>query len=163
MEKDEKVYRTLKKLGIDYEKHDHPPVYTVEEAQGYWENIRGVHVKNLFLRDQKGKKHFLVIMPHDKQLDMKRLQRKIGSSKLSFASERRLEKFLGLTAGSVSLFGIINDEEKEVEVIVDSALLEGEFINFHPNINTATLTISTGDMQRFIEGNGNPVQYLEAL
>ncbi len=160
MEKDEKVYTALKELGIDYEKHEHPPVYTVAEAQEHWEDIRGSHVKNLFMRDEKGKKHFLVIMPHDKKLDMKDLQQKMGTSKLSFASERRLEKYLGLTTGSVSLFGILNDEDNEVEVIIDSDLLEGELINFHPNVNTATLTISTGDMKRFLEENGNRVRYL---
>lgn len=161
MKKEEKVYAALKDLGISYEKHDHPPVYTVEEAKAHWDKIRGAHVKNLFLRNKKGNRHFLVILGFDKRLDIKNLQGIIGAGGLSFASDRRLEEHLGLTPGAVSAFGILNDLEKAVEVVIDQDLMVEELINFHPNVNTATLTISVKDFQRFLDKSGNRVRVLE--
>ncbi len=152
---EEKVYRTLEELGIDYTIHRHPAVYTVDEAKQYWSEIEGGHPKNLFLRDEKGKKHYLLIISSEKRADLKALQSILGSSRLSFASERRLSRYLGLSAGSVSGFGLINDEAHAVEVVIDKDLLEEECINFHPNVNTATLTIRSEDFIRFLEAQGN--------
>jgi Ala-tRNA(Pro) deacylase len=159
MEPAEKVFAKLDELGISYTKTDHPPVYTVEEARKYWTDMKGAHTKNLFLRNKKATKHYLVIIEHAKRLDIKRLQRTIGSSSLSFASDRRLHEYLGLTPGAVSAFGIINDDSNAVEVIVDKDLLRFETINFHPNVNTATLTIAISDFKRFLEKSGNKVTY----
>lgn len=161
MGKEEKVYTALKDLGITYEKHEHPPVYTVEEAKAHWADIRGAHVKNLFLRNKKGNRHFLVILRFDKRLDIKNLQHIIGAGGLSFASDRRLEEYLGLNPGAVSAFGILNDEEKAVEVVIDRDLMAEEMINFHPNVNTVTLTISVKDFRRFLDESGNRVSVLE--
>jgi Ala-tRNA(Pro) deacylase len=159
MDTSDKVYKTLDELSIEYEKHEHPPVFTVEEANEHWSDIKGNHSKNLFLRNKKGNRHFLVVMDAEKSLDIKQFQKKIGISNLSFASEKRLEKYLGLTKGSVSPFGLINDENHEVEVIVDNDLMKTDFVNFHPNINTATVTISAADFKRFLEQMGNKVSY----
>jgi Ala-tRNA(Pro) deacylase len=159
-ENEEKLLAALKELGIRYQYHSHPPVYTVEEAQEYWSDIEGAHPKNLFLRDAKGTRHFLVIAEHSKKVDLKELQQVLGSSRLSFASERRLQEHLGLSRGAVSGFGVLNDGSKEVEVILDRSLLEQELINFHPNANTATLTITVQDYRRFLEHCGNPVRYV---
>ncbi len=74
---EQKVYDTLDEMGIGYTRHDHPPVFTVEEAEAYWADIEGTHVKNLFLRDKKGKRHFLVVLRYDKTLDIKELEKKI--------------------------------------------------------------------------------------
>ncbi|MFW6360801.1 MAG: prolyl-tRNA synthetase associated domain-containing protein [Spirochaetota bacterium] len=160
MEKEHKVFNVLEELGIDYQLHSHPAVFTVDEAVEHWQDIRGAHPKNLFLRNDKGKRHYLVIIEHSKQVDLKRLQQEIGSSRLSFASERRLEKYLGLTPGSVSGFGLINDADRHVEVIIDRDLMTHDHISFHPNINTATLTITTSDFEKFLDYCGNKVRYV---
>ena len=160
MSPEERVYSFLDELGIGYENHTHPPVYTVEEANEHWAKIKGGHTKNIFLRNKKGNRHFLVILDHGKSLDIKKLQQKIGAGTLSFASDRRLSEHLGLTKGAVSPFGLINDEKKAVEVIIDKDLMEGEYINFHPNVNTATVTISVEDFRKYLASRGNKVSYI---
>lgn len=160
METESKVYNLLEELGIDYELHSHPAVYTVDEAVQHWQHIQGAHPKNLFLRNDKGKRHYLVIVDHSKQVNLKNLQQQLGSSRLSFASERRLETYLGLTPGSVSGFGIINDPDRQVEVVIDRDLMTYEHISFHPNINTATLTITTAGFKKFLDYCGNKVRYV---
>ncbi|HOL18501.1 MAG TPA: YbaK/EbsC family protein, partial [Bacillota bacterium] len=91
-EKEKKLYDLLEKLGIAYIRHEHPPVYTVEEAKAYWRDIPGVHCKNLFLRNSKGTRHFLVVLEQGKRVDLKELAEKTAAGKLSFASANRLEK-----------------------------------------------------------------------
>ena len=161
MESEDKVYARLLDLGIEYQKCEHPPVFTVEEADAYWKDIKGTHTKNIFLRNKKGNRHFLVLLDSKKNLNIKALQGKIGVSTLSFASERRLEEHLGLTKGAVSVFGLINDENRAVEVIVDKQLIKGDKISFHPNVNTATITITVADFKKFLESTGNKVTYSE--
>jgi Ala-tRNA(Pro) deacylase len=157
---EEHVYSVLDDQNIEYEKHNHPPVFTVEEANEHWAGIKGAHTKNLFFRNKKGNRHFLVILDHGKSLDIKKLQTKIGAGTLSFASDRRLDEHLGLTKGAVSAFGLINDEKKAVEVMIDKDLMKHDYINFHPNINTATITISTEDFKKFLDSCGNKVTYI---
>jgi len=157
---EEKVYRVLDQLGIKYSVKQHPPVYTVEEVEQYWRDIPGSHCKNLFLRDQKGKKHYLVVMMHNKKVNMASLAEQIGDGRLSFASEERLEKYLGLKTGAVSPFGIINDPNGHVRVVLDSELKGADWVSFHPNVNTATVTISFKDFERFLAHCGNPVSYM---
>jgi len=157
---EQKVCEHLDELNISYQKHSHPAVYTVEEAQQHRGSITGGQAKNLFLRNAKGSLHYLVVLEHSKQLDIRSLQTRIGAGKLSFASERRLEKYLGLTPGSVSPFGLINDSKHEVLVYIDSDLMEYDQVNFHPNVNTATYTISSEDFRRFLENAGNKVTFL---
>ena len=154
------VLQALKELGIPFARHEHPPVYTVAEAERHWEGIRGAHCKNLFLRNQKGNRHFLVVLEHRRRLDMRRLGEILQVGKLSFASEERLAKYLGLTSGAVSAFGLINDRDREVEVILDEALKETGEINFHPNVNTATLTVAFDDFLKFLAWSGHPPRYI---
>lgn len=160
VEKEKKLYDLLDKLGIAYIRHEHPPVYTVEEAKAYWQDIPGVHCKNLFLRNSKGNRHFLVILEQGKRVDLKQLAEKTAAGKLSFASANRLEKYLGLETGAVSPFGLINDLNKEVEVVLDKDLLQSDQVNFHPNVNTATLTLSFADFKRFLDHCGQKVLIL---
>lgn len=160
MEKEQKVYEVLDELGISYTSKEHPPVFTVEEAEDVWKDIEGTHCKNLFLRDQKGKRHFLVVLKHLKKADLRSLSEQIGAGKLSFASEKRLNKYLGLETGAVSPFGLINDQQKEVEVVLDKDLKNAELVNFHPNVNTATVTISFKDFNRFLDWCKNDVVYV---
>jgi Ala-tRNA(Pro) deacylase len=154
------VYDRLAELGIPYERHEHPPLPTVEAAEEYWSAIDATHCKNLFLRNQKGDRHYLVVLQHSKKADLRSVADQIGDGKLSFASPERLQKHLGLTAGSVSPFGLINDRNHGVRVVLDRDLKQAQRLSFHPNINTRTLVISGDDFQRFLQACGNPVQYV---
>ena len=159
-EKERAVAARLDALGIAYTRHDHPPVATVEEAVRHWADIPATHCKNLFLRNQKGDRHYLVIVEHAKRVDLRRLADQIGDGKLSFASPERLRTHLGLTPGSVSPFGLINDSSRGVRVVIDRDLKAATRLSFHPNINTVTLTIANADFARFLEACGNVVQYV---
>ena len=158
-EKEQKVYETLKELGIPFEVAHHPPVFTVEEAEKHWENIRGTHCKNLFVRNKKGNRHYLVIVESSKRADLKDLNRQLGEDRLSFASPERMKRYLGLEPGAVSPFGLIYDRDKEVRVVLDKDLKATEWVSFHPNVNTATLTLSAGDFLKYLQWCGNPLLF----
>jgi Ala-tRNA(Pro) deacylase len=151
----EKVFQTLNKLNIPYQSHEHPPTPSVEDALPYWTNIDATHCKNLFFRNHKGNKHYLVIFHYLKQLNIKQLEQLLKQGKLSFASEKRMLKYLGLKPGSVSPFGLINDTDKHVQLFIDEDLLHAERLSFHPNINTATLVIGTEDFLKYLNFQGN--------
>src|SRR3954463_6100041 len=154
------VVARLTELAIPYTKHEHPPVATVEEASAHWAGIEATHCKNLFLRNQKGNRHYLVVLTATKKADLRAVADQIGDGKLSFASPERLMTYLGLTPGSVSPFGLINDREHSVRVVLDRDFQTSTRLAFHPNINTATFTIATTDFARFLESCGNPVQHV---
>ncbi len=154
------IYEVLESLNIEYKEYDHPAVYTVEEAEEY-DRGSGAHSKNLFLRNKKGNHHYLVVVDASKRVNLKDLEKRLQESGLSFASAERMDKYLGLTPGAVSPFGLINDTDKEVRVVVDTDLLEFSEQGFHPNVNTATLTLSTNDFKRFLESTSNAVTYLK--
>ena len=161
MEIKEKVYQKLDELGITYEAMDHPAVYTMEEMDELGITSKGEVCKNLFLRDEKGRRHFLVVLQKDKKVDLKNIQSQIGSTRLSFGSEKRLDKYLKLQKGGVSPLGIINDEDASVEVVFDKDLMNKERLGVHPNTNTATVWISFKDMKSLIEKNGNDIMYVK--
>jgi Ala-tRNA(Pro) deacylase len=154
-------YQFLEKNRIGYERHDHPPVYTVEEAGRLVPPLPGAKTKNLFLRDKKGKQHFLVVVPAAKRVDIKALPQAIGSGRLSFGSADRLQKYLGVEPGSVTLFAVFNDPRQAVELIVDANLWEAEAFQFHPLVNTSTLVISRENLRRFIAKTGHEVRVLK--
>ena len=154
------VVERLRELGIVFERHEHPPVATVEQAAEHWAGIDAAHCKNLFLRNQKGDRHYLLILEHSKKADLRAVANQIGDGKLSFGSPERLLKHLGLTPGSVSPFGLIHDSTHSVRVVVDRDLQAAARLSFHPNINTATLVVSKDDFVRFLAACGNPVQYI---
>jgi len=158
MNQAQRVMRVLGELGIQYELHEHPAVFTVEEAQEHSEGIEGLHCKNLFLRDQKGKKHFLVVAENLKPIQVKEVGRKLGVGNLSFASPERLLKHLGLTPGAVSPFGLINDLENKVVLVLDQELKESALLNFHPNDNTKTITLTYKDFEKYVKWTGNTVK-----
>ncbi len=156
------VYKTLEMLNISYERFTHPALNTIAELDKYCaedDNIE--HCKNLFLRNSKGDKHYLVLTEPEKRTNTRGLARQIDSTRLSFASPRRLEKYLGLDPGAVSPFGLINDENKDVEVLIDKDLETRRKITFHPNINTASITINYEDFRKYIEWCGNKVTYVD--
>ena len=157
-EQERAVRARLDELGIGYTRHEHPPVATVDEAVQHWAGIDATHCKNLFLRNQKGNRHYLVIVEHSKRVDLRKLADQVGDGKLSFASPDRLRSHLGLTPGSVSPFGLINNSDRAVRVVVDRDLKSAPRLSFHPNIITVTLTIAAADFVKFLESCGNPVQ-----
>lgn len=154
------IYQLLNDLNISYEKYEHPAVYTVEEAQQYDRGIDAGKSKNLFLRNKKGDRHYLVVAESTRKVDISKLEELTGEKNLSFASPERLQKYLGVTPGSVSPFGLIHDADKSVQVLVDEGLLQYDKQAFHPNINTATLVISKDDFIKFLESTGNEVTYV---
>jgi Ala-tRNA(Pro) deacylase len=156
-----KVLEALETLGIGFVRHEHPPVFTVDDADKYWTALRGTHCKNLFLRNKKGNRHYLVIAPTSRAVDLRQLNALLREDRLSFASPERLMKYLGLEPGSVSPFGLINDTGKDVRVILDEALRRSEFLGFHPNTNTATLDISFADFEKFLAWRGNDVRFVK--
>ena len=156
----QRVYDALDALGIEYQKYEHPPVFTGEAAAEHWGRIPGTQVKNLFLRNKKGDRHYLVILGIEKQADLRHLVKVIGDDRLSFGSPERLQKYLGVTPGSVSPLGLIHDTSRAVRVIVDADLREAGRLIFHPNDNTASLTISGSDFVKFLESRGNAVRWL---
>lgn len=149
------IYDILNELNIQYEKVEHPAVYTCAEADQYDRGPDCGKCKNLFLRNKKGDKNYLVILPAEKRLDLENLAEHLSETKLSFASAERLLKYLGLTPGSVSPFGLITDANKEVVVVVDNDLFKYPQLGFHPNINTATLIISVDDFKKYLDWTGN--------
>ena len=157
------VYARLDALGIPYERHEHPPGATVDDLAPYWAGIDATHCKNLFLRNQKGTRHYLVIAIHTKRVDLRGVADQIGDGKLTFGSTERLQRYLGVAPGSVSPFGLINDLERQVRVILDRDLKKASRVSFHPNVNTATLTIAFPDFERFLASCGNPVRYIDIV
>ena len=154
------VINYLEQHHIPFEIYEHPPVPTVEEALPYWKEIDAAHCKNLFFRNHKGNRHYLVILDHRRQLNIRDLEQKLKQGKISFASPKRMERYLGLSAGSVSAFGIINDHENHVHLFIDAALQSAERISFHPNENNATLVISFASFKRFLESSGNSYEFI---
>jgi len=156
----QEVFDLLDKLSIPYKAYNHKPVFTIEDAENCWNNIEGVLCKNLFLRNQKGDKHFLVIVEAYKKLSMKLLDIEIGFGKLSFCSPERLLKYLKLSPGSVGPFGLINDVQHQVDLYIDIDLEKFEFINFHPNNNSCTITIKFQDLLKYLIYTGNKFQFI---
>ena len=161
MEKREKVIEVIKNLGIEFQLHEHPPLPTIEIAIKFWNNLNSQHCKNLFFRNHKGNRHYLVVLDYRQALDIHDLEFRLKQGKISFASEQRLEKYLGLKGGSVSPFGLINDTENHVHLFLDENLKAAEFISFHPNENTSTLVIRYSDFEKYLMWTGNSFEYLK--
>lgn len=155
MEEIRKLFDFLESNKIHYERVDHPPVFTCEESDRLVPRMAGAKTKNLFLRDGKGKRHFLVAVPPEKNVDLKVLSQVLGVSGLSFGSADRLEKCLKLTPGSVTLLGVINDRSSQVEVIIDQDLWSAETLLVHPLINSSTLAVARTELSRFFELTGH--------
>jgi len=161
MEQHKKVFDQLEQLGIPFEIVHHPAVFTIEEMEELGIDKKGEIAKNLFLRDDRGKNHYLVVVKKDKKVDLKELRNRLNSSRLGFASEERLYKYLQLTKGSVTPLGVINDEERAVNVVIDKDFVGISKIGVHPNNNTATIFMSFDDLIKVIKEHGNPIIYTE--
>ncbi len=155
-----KVEEYLKEGGIEFKRHNHPAVFTCEEADKYCSEIPGLSCKNLVLKSKGGKRHFLVVLPSEKRADLKKIAEVVGEKKISFASAEILMEKLGLEPGSVSPFGLINDKKKEIEVYIDSEVYESEIVTFHPNDNRATLELSKEMFHKYLEGLEHEVKVI---
>lgn len=158
----EQVLKKLQELNIEYKEVEHSPVFTIEEIDKLGDIFDGAKIcKNLFVRDQKGKKHFLIVMPEEKRVPLIEIAKKVGVTRLSFASEERLMKYLKLTPGSVTPLAVINDEQNEVEVIMDLDLKKEKLLGVHPCVNTSTILIKPEDLERYIKTLNNIVKYIK--
>ncbi len=150
-----KVYDFLVSHGIAFTKHEHEPVFTVEEANKMEINIQAQQCKNLFLRNKKGDRHFLVILEHNRPFNLKQFGQDNDLGRLSFASPKRLNNYLQVEPGSVSAFALINDVNHEVEVYIDRDFDHEQNISFHPNQNDETLEITFPDFEKFMISSGH--------
>jgi len=149
------IYQFLRQHGIPYERVDHPPVYTCDEADRLVPPLPGVHTKNLFVRDKKGRRHVLVVVDRRKTVDLKALSSLLGLTNLSLGSAERLKKHLGVEAGAVSVLAVVNDVEGAVNVVADADLWKADVLQCHPLVNTATLAIRRSDIERILEITGH--------
>ena len=155
------LYDLLARHDIEYERYDHPAVYTVAEAQRLVPELPGAKTKNLFLRDGKGRRHFLVVVPARKRVDIKGLAKKITAGRLSFASARRLQKYLGVDPGSVTLLAVLNDPSHQVELLIDADTWHSDMFQFHPLVNTATLLIPKAALVKFLGITGHQPEVID--
>jgi Ala-tRNA(Pro) deacylase len=155
------LYLLLEKLEIRFEYYEHPPLATIEEAKIHWKDYNSGRCKNIFFRNHKGNRHYLVILEHLRQLDIHDLEKRLKQGKLTFASDQRLKKYLGLESGSVSPFGIINDNEKHVHLFIDEKINDFDRLAFHPNDNKATLVVSKSDFLKFLDYTGNSYEFIK--
>ncbi|MBO6050926.1 MAG: prolyl-tRNA synthetase associated domain-containing protein [Bacteroidales bacterium] len=161
MNGDPRLYQLLDELHIPYEYIQHPPAPTIEIAKQYWAGHDAQHCKNLFFRNHKGNRHYLVILNCDQDMAIHDIEKQLHQGKLSFASEARMDKYLGVKPGSVTPFGLINDQEHHVTVFLDQTLQQAEKLSFHPCINTASLIIKREDLIKFLDYCGNQYIWME--
>ena len=161
MNGDSKLYSILEQLNIRFEYIEHPPAPTIEIARKYWAEHDAKHCKNLFFRNHKGNRHYLVILDCNCEMDIHAIEKILKQGKLSFASEQRMEKYLGIKPGSVSPFGLINDTDKHVYLFLDKNLKKAEHVSFHPCVNTASLIISCNDLLHFLNYTGNQYEWID--
>ena len=144
--KEIRVYDLLDALGIAYQRIDHEAAMTMEACAAIDEALDAVICKNLLLCNRQQTDFYLLMIPGDKQFKTSALSKQIGSSRLSFASAEHMERLLDITPGSVSVLGLMNDREKQVQLLIDEDVLKGEYFGCHPCINTSSLRILTEDL-----------------
>lgn len=169
----DEVLAFLEAHGLSYELHIHPPLPTIELALEYWKEIDSTHCKNLFFRNHKGNRHYLVVFECHKELAIHSLEHKLRQGKLSFASAERMERCLGLLPGSVSPLGLIHDPHTDeltkehfpngyrVKLFLDRDLQSSERVSFHPCDNTASVVLSNEDFIKFLEIWGGEYEWID--
>lgn len=155
------VENKLKELEIDFKIVDHPPAFTTEEADKYIEGHDGVRTKSMFLTDRKKKNFYLVILDDYKRLDMDRFKDIVGERKVKMASEDSLMEKMKLPAGTVSPFGLLNNEDHDIKFFMDKEIVDEEIMTFHPNINEKTLFLKTKDLFKYLDNIGYEVNIIE--
>ena len=155
------VFDFLDRHEINYSWYEHSEAPTIEIARQYWHADGSKHCKNLFFRNHKGNRHYLVCFDCEQSMAIHDLEHRLHQGKLSFASEQRMERWLGLKPGSVSPFGLINDPENHVHLFLDSTLRDYPSLSFHPNDNRATVVIALEEFLRYLEKVGNTYEFIE--
>ena len=150
-----KLAATLAQLDINYDVIEHPPLHGSLDADKFMLDRPGTRLKNLFLRDNEGKRHFLVITAHDKQLDLKAIAQQQGLSRLGFASDERLARYLKVPPGCVSMLALLNDKQNNVTLWLDQEIWFNELFHCHPFENTATWLMKKDDLELFFESTGH--------
>lgn len=148
----------LTQWGVTFQVFTHPPVFTCEESQRLCPPMPGIKNKNLFFRDDKGKRYFLVSMAQDKQKSIQEIAECIGEKRIGFASERRLKETLGVEPGSVGVLALLNDADCKTSVFIDQDLLNEEWFQSHPLINTETWSLKTTDLNKCFEKTGHQME-----
>ncbi len=150
----ENIKDYLKNLNIEFKTFNHPPLFTCEQADLYNKDIKGIHSKNLFLKNKKATNYYLIIIPANEKLNLKEFE-SLLNEKLTFANEEELKDILNLTTGAVSPFGLINDKDNKIILIINKKVWNSDFVSFHPNINTETLELVGIDFQKYIKSLNN--------
>ncbi len=154
------LFAMLDSLGIETTTHEHPPVFTVEEAKAHCAHLPGGHCKSLFLKDKKDRLYLLVALD-SRPIDLNAIGKRIGSARLSFGRPELLLEVLGVTPGSVTPFALINDREHRVSVVLDAGMMRETVLNYHPLTNTATTAIRPDELRRFIAACGHQLNEVE--
>lgn len=155
------LYALLDSNALPYQRYTHPPVFTCEEAARLCPAMPGAETKNLFLCDNKGKRHFLVTVPADASVDLKALAPLLDAKSVRMASPERLLRCLGLTPGAVTLLATCNDTDHAVEVVIDRALWDADAVLAHPLVNTATLSLPHETLERFLALTGHAARVID--
>ncbi len=157
----QQVANKLHELGITFDVVEHPPAFTTEQADSYIEGMEGVRTKSMFLTNRKKTQYYLLIMDDKKRLDMDDFKVKVGADRIRMASLASLAEKMNLPAGTVSPFGLINNEEKDIHIYFDKEIIDEERMTFHPNTNEKTIFVSTTDLFKFLQDLGYSYQVLE--
>ena len=150
----QQVANKLQELGITYDVVDHPPAFSTEQADSYIEGMEGVRTKSMFLTNRKKTQYYLLIMDDKKRLDMDDFKVQVGANRIRMASLDSLAEKMNLPAGTVSPFGLLNNEEKDIHVYFDKDIVSEDIMTFHPNTNEKTIFIKSKDLFRFLESIG---------
>ena len=154
------IIELLNNKNIEYNLINHEEVHTINDMEKLGLLDKGYVCKNLFLRNANGKIHYALSCGHEKNIDIKSLANKIGSTRLSFASDERLKKYLGLEPGYVSPFGVVNNKDKNVIFVFDKELIGKKDVGFHPNTNKATVFLDFDEVVKIIKEHGNEIMYI---
>ncbi len=156
----QQVANKLQELGIAYDVVEHPPAFTTEQADSYIEGLEGVRTKSMFLTNKKKTQYYLLVMDDHKSLDMDDFKEQVGANRIRMAPLDSLAEKMNLPAGTVSPFGLLNNDEKDILVYFDKDIVSEDIMTFHPNTNEKTIFIKTQDLFRFLESIGFTYEFL---
>ncbi len=164
LDREIRVYECLDQLGIDFKRVDHEPATTMEACEKIDKALGTLMCKNLFLCNRQKTKFYLLLMPGDKKFKTKELSSQIGSARLSFADAEDMLKYLDIEPGAVSVMGLMNDKDNEVQLLIDEDVKAGEFIGCHPCVCTSSMKIETSDiLNKFLPATGHEPQIVHLV
>lgn len=155
------VYEKLEELKIDFKYYESPRDFSDEDDGSFWKRIEATRCKNLFMRNHKGNRHFLIISDYYRDVDIRILEQKFKKGKISFASQQRIDKWIKGVPGAISVFNLFNDAENHVEVFIDETLKDKKTLTFLPNELNALIAISFDDFVKILNESGNYYEFLD--